>query len=170
MVILIENYDNLPALTIFLPASCLDSNKVKMTTDLLRRITLEDELKTILIARCIGQIDIAASEFSLETYSATNLANRNANPEEQLLKADIRPFGRWYTNNIERKTDIMSFKEIFCAKKEDILLNSKEFYINLLFQLAKSSNPEVGHYIERSWAGILNVQNVDSTLSIDNYI
>ena len=38
--------------------------------------------------------------------------------------------------------------------KKHILQNSKEHYINIIKDVENSSNPEAGHYIERSWEAI----------------
>ena len=69
--------------------------------------------------------------------------------------SEIRPYRLWYTHYFEKKiVKINCYGGIFSIDKNDIIQNSVDFYNIFINQLNKSSNPEVGHYIERSWAAI----------------
>lgn len=48
---------------------------------------------------------------------------------------------------------------IFPVTRNHILSRSKEYYQMLLDLIPKTSNPEVGHYFERSWYYIFNLKN-----------
>ena len=40
------------------------------------------------------------------------------------------------------------------VSRNDIRQHPKKYYQNFLDELSKSPNPEVGHYVERSWCAI----------------
>jgi len=70
-------------------------------------------------------------------------------------------FGEWFEKYIDDDIDRLHFKmkygAIFTIRKENILSRPKEFYQGLYEQLQKSgSNPELGHFFERSWYYIFN--------------
>jgi hypothetical protein len=72
-----------------------------------------------------------------------------------LYPSKIRPYGNWYRfhfGNLHIR--YYTINSIFSIDKNDICQHSKERYIWLLKQLGLHANPEVGHYIERSWAAI----------------
>ena len=81
----------------------------------------------------------------------------------------IRPFGKWYKYNFDNIiVNFVCYWGIFSLDKRDIIQHPINRYINLINQLNSSSNPEVGHYIERSWAAIFHPMNY-TKLIIKNY-
>ena len=74
---------------------------------------------------------------------------------EKLRKSRIRPYGNWYNyffGNIQ--THWVTFWGIFSIDKKDIIQHPIERYQLLLNTVNNHSNPEAGHYIERSWGVI----------------
>lgn len=72
-------------------------------------------------------------------------------------------FGDWFDKYINQDDSCdkyhfkIKFGAIFTIKKENILSRPKEYYINLLKQLENyGTNPEIGHFFERSWYYIFN--------------
>jgi hypothetical protein len=67
----------------------------------------------------------------------------------------IRPYGYWYKYHFgNMKCNLYNYLGVFSVDKRDIIQHPIKRYIILLNQLNLSSNPEVGHYIERSWGAI----------------
>lgn len=153
---IINNYDNLADITVFSPGSCDDIYK---NIKIKRLINLINNHKKAIFIYDIDTKNIKDDlyDFSINNYSSTNKNNNNLNSEYKLEKADIHPYGKWYEkyfgNIIIEK---LTYNGIFSVAKEDILQHPKIYYEELIKQLSNSSNPEVGHYFERSWAAIFH--------------
>lgn len=153
---IISNYDNLDDITIFLPASCTYGNKIHLTKYVFDRV---NRFKTTVLThkRPIDYLYFTRG-FYLNSYQASAGENKSLNPESELLKSPLRPFGKWYDHNFpERKgkpLKYMCYTGIFAVSKEDILKNPIEKYKQLISYLDTHSNPEVGHYMERSWGAL----------------
>ena len=95
------------------------------------------------------------NNFKLDNYKTLNKNNLLLNNEKKLRKSRIRPYGNWYSyffGNIQ--THWVTFWGIFSIDKKDIIQHSIERYQLLLNTVNNHSNPEAGHYIERSWGAI----------------
>jgi len=150
---IVENYDNLPNITIFLPGSCLDDEKEAKTKFIIKK-TVQTK-NTVFLGYKLPDILNNIYDFNLTAYSCKNPQNKKLNPEVKLQLSPIRPFGAWYLHNFGNiKTNFISFHGIFSIHKSHILSHPKEYYENLLAYLDIHSNPEVGHYFERAWATI----------------
>jgi len=150
---IVENYDNLPNIIIFLPGSCLDDDKVKKTQFIIKK-TIQTK-NTVFLGYKLPDILNNIYDFNLTAYSCKNPENKKLNPEIELKPCPIRPFGAWYLHNFGNiKTNFISFHGIFSIHKSHILSHPKEYYENLLTYLDTHSNPEAGHYFERAWAAI----------------
>jgi len=84
-------------------------------------------------------------------------------------------FGQWFEKYIEKDFDPLHFRmkfgAIFCVSKDNILSRPKSFYIELHNQLEKGgSNPELGHFFERSWYYIFNCHKTPSKNFINNFM
>jgi len=150
---IIENYDNLAPVTLFLPGSCLDKHKKVQTLLVLENVILTRN--TVFVGYYYDNIADELFDFKMDEYVCQNKQNAELNPENILALSDPRPFGKWYKNNFgDIITHNVSFYGIFAVSRKHILQHSKEYYINLLSYLDTSSNPEAGHYFERSWNAI----------------
>jgi hypothetical protein len=95
--------------------------------------------------------------FNLDTWSASDPNNRVNNADSHLQPAQLRPYGKWYKyffGNIAVKN--YCYMGIFSINKLDIIKHDISRYTQLLNSISTHSNPEVGHYIERSWAAIFH--------------
>ena len=160
---IVNNYDNLSPITVFLTGSCMDDGlekrkKIEITTKIFE--ILKSSNDTILIGNRIYtdiQKDLYSSTFT--SWCGTNKKNlieKNNNCE--LIPAKIRPFGKWYAAKFGKmRTTHTCEGGNFAASKIDIHNRPKSFYQDLLNELTihKSPNLEVSHYIERSWEAIL---------------
>lgn len=69
-------------------------------------------------------------------------------------------FSRYISSEVDPRGEITWYMgATFSVKSERIRTRSKEYYENLLDQFPKGhSNPEVGHFFERSWYYMFNCQ------------
>ena len=152
---IIKNYNNLHAMTVFLPASCMMSYKKKITYEVLSKA---DNLKTVLTHKTYYDYIPTFSNFYLDSYTATDPSNRELNPESELLLSPIRPFGEWYKHNYPELENVpvhyVCWYGILAVSKKDILKNPIDKYKKLISYVDNHSNPEVGHYMERSWGAL----------------
>jgi hypothetical protein len=72
-----------------------------------------------------------------------------------LKKCDPRPYGKWYDANFPIiDAHIVCYYGIFAVAKKHIEQHPKQRYEKLLKYVDNHSNPEAGHYMERSWGVI----------------
>jgi hypothetical protein len=155
---IINNYNNLADIVVFFPGSIDMSHKKKIGAKILEEIKKRNNAVFI----SFNQEDIQQSQYNLvmDNYITTYGKNKDVNPESELKKSDIRPFGKWFENKFGNiKVDCYIYYGIFSVHKNDILQNSIDKYKNLIGDLSDHSNPEVGHYFERSWCAIFHPMN-----------
>ena len=145
------HYNHHAKVTIFLPGSMDKDYKMS------RALRMIEEIRRNHCAVFLGEKyeNNAFYSFQLEEWTSTSQENHEKNPESTLAPARIRPFGKWYDSTFSTPLRYFSYYGIFSVDRSDILQRPRLFYKNLLKELAFSSNPEVGHYIERSWASVL---------------
>ena len=153
---IINNYDNLYNVNIFLPGSAVNEHKKQHTRTLFNHI--EENNKAVFLSHNTT-LDYFY-DFTLETYSSSDDNNRTLNPENMLEISPIKPFGKWFEhnfNNIDLR--YYTFGGMFSVSKEDIIQHPKSHYEKLIKYIDNSSNPEVGHYLERSWYAVFYPMN-----------
>jgi hypothetical protein len=150
---IIENYDNLADITVFLPGSIDISNKTKKA--ILQVELVEKHQNTVFIGGYYDNVKRNLYDFKLDIWSASHPNNCALNNECQLTPANIRPFGKWYDTHFPGiDVQYTSNLGILGISKDHILQHKKSYYENLIKELNNSSNPEVGHYFERSWNAV----------------
>lgn len=154
---IIENYDNLADVTLFLLGSAMELwLKKRMFISLLQKIPKVDKNSFY----CPGFKSHVDPDFQLDVYASTTKSNRAG--DTALQSASIRPFGKWYAQKIAPARHTLAYPDkrcyfgLFVVGKNRILRHPKSFYKSLLRELTSSpsANPEVGHYFERAWHGI----------------
>jgi hypothetical protein len=153
---IVENYTNLNNILVFFPGSLNLGIKKTIATDLLNRIKNNNGNSAVFVGRLLknGVLD-EFKNFHLENWSSTDQNNLEKNKESILYPANIRPFGKWFLHNFGNiKVIFSNYYGIFSVDKKDIIQHRKYRYEKLVKQLEVTSNPEVGHYTERSWAAI----------------
>lgn len=153
---IIENYDKLSEITIFLPGSTNMNHKKERAHKIINE--LNNINNTIFLCEPHKEnIKKTHNDFQIDNYSSTEEKNKNINPETKLLLSKIRPFGKWYENHFGN-IDVycISFYGILCIHKKHIIQHSKSYYEKFIKELENHSNPEVGHYFERSWNAIFH--------------
>lgn len=135
---IIKNYDNLSDYVIFTQGSHNDHMK--------------NFKKLFKPKNCYFHLFYFPKNFRLKYFNGKLIQNK-----ENLT------FGEWFDKyindnfNCDKYHFYLKFGAIFTITKENILSRPKSFYENLIKQLNDTgSNPELGHFIERSWYYIFN--------------
>lgn len=152
---IVHNFDNLAQITVFFPGSVNNPAKKKSAIKILHSIMLYK--MAIFQGSKTHNLRAHFNSFKLDEWKCTDPKNAALNSEKKLLPAIIRPYGAWYQfhfGNIIVKNWCMH--GIFSMHKLDITKHDIERYKKLLAGVERHSNPEVGHYIERSWAAIFH--------------
>jgi hypothetical protein len=167
-------YNNLSNLTLFLPGS-LNGNLNKI--DKAKHILKLYEQNHLLVSTMIGvyyenglvnelnnfKIDYWCSKIKREIFTDKNSI---------IQQCSIRPFGNWHKHvfgNIN--THIVPYGGVFSVSKKDIKKHSKKRYQTLLqiLENTNSSNPEEGHFFERSWESVFYPLEIDSQIIKTTY-
>jgi hypothetical protein len=150
---IIQNYDNLADITVFLTGSINLRHKNRKATRLLNEI--ERHKQNVFLGNKYNNVQKDLYNFRLNYYGSSEANNHILNSETKLELAPIRPFGKWYKDKFNGiHIEYVSYAGIFSVDKKEILQHPKSYYENLIKELEKTSNPEVGHYFERSWNAI----------------
>ena len=150
---IINNYDNLADTIVFLPGSTSIKYKKEKAINIINNISEENNNNIFPCSR--EDSYESQKDFSINIYLSQTNENKNINTDDKVLQSEIRPFGNWYKSIFDnQKNDCITNHGVFAVSKNTILNRPKIFYENLLNQLDKHHNPEVGHYIERSWSAI----------------
>jgi hypothetical protein len=152
---IVTNYTHLSNILVFLPGSVhIDYKKQKATT-ILNNIIKSNYTKAYFVGYYQANIKDSFYDFQLDEWKTTDLQNFVKNDETKLQLAKIRPYGLWYKyffgNTIAHWS---TWWGIFSIDKRDILQHPITRYQYLMEIINKHSNPEAGHYIERSWGAI----------------
>jgi len=149
-----SNYKNLGDVTVFLPGSCDMKNKAERTIDIVQRAFTN--INTVMVCEDVGDVKKTLYDFKLDAWLSSSQVNANNNQDSSMEPSPIRPFGKWFESvfGSDTVTRCVNWYGILAVSKKDVLHRSLEFYQSLLTMLDKHNNPEVGHYIERSWYAI----------------
>lgn len=153
---IVDNYEYLPKLCIFLPGSVWASEEKK---ERVKRVIefLKGRRESVTVGNKSSEQMQKEREFTLSEYGSTNSQNRGKNSETKLKEATIRPFGAWFDAHFPGEAmSCITYKGIVAVQRENIWKRPREWYVSLLEE-HNHENPEVGHYSERSWASILSV-------------
>jgi hypothetical protein len=151
----VNQYDTLPNLTIFLPGSADDKRKINFVNKVIKSI--ESDKQTTFPAEEHGDIKNKFYNFQLDNWESTHVSNKKANTEKILFPSKIRPFGKWYEAHFDKNVKYSGYAGIFAVSDTHIKQYGKEYYENLIKELEVSSNPEIGHYFERAWVAVFGV-------------
>jgi len=150
---ILTNWDSLADVTLFVPGSAAEMG-FKWAA-----------LKAVVSQACrTGDTTFPVSDmfsrplhehlagFTMESYASTATSNSQANPSDTMLPSPHRPFGVFYANNfppLPIREEVT--KGVFAVSREHIRQHPKQRYERLLRYVDSHSNPEAGHFLERSW-------------------
>lgn len=140
---ILANYGHFPDVVAFLPAS-LPNKKVNPASC----------VPLFYMRFCYSWSSI--ENFSLDEYSASDPKNRACNGESVLQLCPHRPFRAWFQNVFNKSFEghdqfLGSHGGAFVVYGKQIMQHPKSLYERLLSLMDGHSNPEAGHYLERSW-------------------
>lgn len=150
---LIENYENLSNIIVFLTGS-LDTIPLKKTKaiTILNNIIQSNSTNAYFIGEYHNCLKTNYKDFTLDNWSCSHKENYSKNSETALYACKLRPYATWYNYFFGNTTAHWStLGGIFSIDKRDIIQHPKTRYISILQTVNTHSNPEAGHYIERSW-------------------
>jgi hypothetical protein len=150
-----ENYNNLSNIIVFFPGSLNMDLKKNKAKKILNNIIKSNYSKAYFIGEYHNELKKYFYDFKLDNWKTSDKNNLLLNNESTLKKCVIRPYGKWYSfffGNIQAHWS--TWWGIFSIDKKDIIQNPVERYKRLLQTVNNHSNPEAGHYIERSWGAI----------------
>jgi hypothetical protein len=152
---IVNNFATLSDITIFVPGSLDMQHKKEIATKIITNILLYNT--AVFIGNQIPSVKNMFADFTLDNWKTSNTQNSTINDESVLERAKLRPYGRWYKYFFGNKNvKIVCMFGIFSIHKLDIIKHNINYYTQLLNTVSKHSNPEVGHYIERSWGAIFH--------------
>jgi hypothetical protein len=150
---IIQHYNDLADITIFLPGS-LSSNMVcKYNKAKLLIEEVERHHDTVFVGEKYNNVRDDLFSFQLDNYVSSELNNRAASAHAEMQVSTVRPYGVWYDKHFNHSIQYVSYCGVLGISKKDILNHPVDYYKELLKEF-QGSNPEVGHYVERSWAAI----------------
>lgn len=153
---IVNNYDNLADVTIFLPASGDLKNK-KDRVD--ATINKAFETKDTVIYGFLNPMGTKTKQynFRIDKHVTSSTHNQELGDTFRQAPAEVRPFGLWYETHFPGiNIPYESNAGIFAVSKKHVLLRPKEFYQRLLEQVDDNKFHEASHFIERSWPAIFH--------------
>lgn len=141
---IVNNYENLSDINIFLPGSIDLYYKKRSAKKMLNDIIKYNEA-------CISLPLIPYINKLMYTYQQKIYKNSsNGNSNVKVFESHIRPFGKWYKSYFTNDLHYLSQFGIYSVNKNDILQHKKSKYETILNQISKNINPEEGFFIEIS--------------------
>jgi hypothetical protein len=150
-----ENYNNLSNIVVFFPGSLNMKDKKNIAINILNNIISSNYTSAFFIGNYYNSVRENFKNFQLEYHKCGYSENYIKNKETVIDQCKLRPYGNWY-NYFFGNTPAhwVAFSGIFSIDKKDIIQHPVNRYILLKNIVSNHSNPEAGHYIERSWGKI----------------
>ncbi len=154
---IIENYENISNVTVFLPASfyLMDYKKARG----LKVIEKVNETNnTVFPVTNVGSSVLETdylNNFALDEWKTSFGNNQDSNTNYKTKLSPERPYGKWYEKHFpNNKCPYVCYMGIFAISKKDIHKNPIEKYKTLISYVDDDLNPEAGHFIERAWVSL----------------
>ena len=153
---IIQNYENLSNIVVFFTGSLKNNRLKKNTAITILQNIMNSHYKNAYFAGVYHKnLKQHYKNFTLDYYSCSDPENYQKNSENVLQKCRLRPYGLWYTYFFgDTISHWSTLGGIFSIDKRDIIQHPVTRYQHLIETVNKHSNPEAGHYIERSWGTI----------------
>jgi len=152
---IITNYDTLSDIVVFFTGSVNMHHKKTKAIKILDSIIHSGYKNAYFIGSYYNNVQNRLQYFKMDHYRCSDPQNYIKNSENILHKCKIRPYGNWYQyffGNI--CVHLLSYGGVFSVDKRDIIQHPIARYQTLIQTVNNHSNPEAGHYIERSWSAI----------------
>lgn len=160
---IITNYHNLHDSTFFLPASYFNHNDKRYVVDVIMdKLNDSPDVYTAINFndwQTKNSVLEDLYDFKIDSWVTSDNNNKNPDVDNSMLPCPIRPFGEWYKKMFgEKKVKKVFYYGIFTIGKGDITKNPVEKYRELISYIDSHPNPEAGHYIERSWTTLFEIE------------
>jgi hypothetical protein len=150
---IVENYGTLDPVVVMLPGSIDISFKKEKAAKIVAHA-----IRTGRPGFVVNEwLDVRTrfADFTLDEWACIHAANVSANSEKTLTPSALRPFGVWYDAHFGAfRAKFYGIHGIFAVSPAMVKARSQGAYASLLHELKVSSNPEVGHYLERAWGAV----------------
>ena len=165
---IVNRYDDLADLTIFLPGSADLPNKFGRAQHLVKTVRT-NPLTTFSGSRSEGNIKDGLYDFSIDKYMSSHGKNKTANADDSMLVSSVRPFGKWYETLFgpDAVSYIIPYNAMFAVTRNDIRSKPKSHYERLLTEVDAHQNHETVHYFERAWETVFFTQPKSTTVYVD---
>ena len=145
---IINNYNNLADINVFLPGSLELKYKLIKAKNILYKIIKYN--KAFLRLTYIPKVNKIFYNYKHNDYESSSNFNKNKSKNKVKL-SDHRPFGNWYKHHFgDKDFNYLSNLGILSVDKKDILNHSIKYYEEFLNELKDDSNPEDGFFFEIS--------------------
>ena len=154
---IVDNYNDLADITIFVPGSLQLDYKREKALELFDAIDIYD--RAMFSYRDVKEEGIldAFYNFELSQHQCADPANVDESTDNNVTPAAIRPFGKWYESHFGNSfVNRVTYMGIFSVDKRDILQHPRSYYETLLADFPDSANSEVAHFLERAWCAVFN--------------
>ena len=152
---IVDHYDCLSDLTIFLQAGLKDH--------MVQYDSLRFGNEASLINHMLLQCRMFGNSANAKPHRLGQCsAHRNFKLADQYphMVDSGKTFGMWFEENVRNTfpADPKWFKNgVFGVHKHHIRSRTKEYYENLIGQISTGEEHEIGHFLERSWFYVFNV-------------
>lgn len=154
---IVNSYNHLADVTVFLPGSCADQPQKWRKTQWVMQRALDTCGSAFPYVPLRGPLEQRMEGFTIARYNPTNRDNAGANPETRLQPSPVRPFGAWLREHgLAVGVRGVTYQGVFAVSRDHIRRRPREFYARLLSLLEGHSNPEAGHFMERSWLAVFH--------------
>lgn len=162
---IINNYDSLADVTIFLPGSIHLDHKYGRAKTVVENVEKTNSSAISCQFNDNEEEHKRIHDFTLDTYTSSDEKNRAINNDAKIKQSEIRPYGLWFNSYFTEgeKNHCVAYMAMFGISKDQILQRPKSFYERLLATIDDHHNPEVGHYMERSWYSMFYPYNDSAT-------
>jgi hypothetical protein len=153
---IITRYYDLASTTVFLSGVC-DQREKWFNALVTVLIATSNQTSAFVTHEIKPNVRDAMFMLHMDSYESKDPRNKEKVNQASMQASTFRPFGLWYANTFGN-IDInqVAYFGIFAVAKKEIYNRDIDFYVNIYSMLNKHANPEVGHYIERSWVAIFH--------------
>jgi hypothetical protein len=152
------NYDRLADVTLFVPGSVANfKDKWAKLRWVVEHVCMMGDSAFPIDSTFDTPLYASLANYTQHSYVATHLGNAGVNAESTLKKCEHRPYGVFYVKNFG-KLDVhdVALKGVFAVSRQHVQQQPRSRYLKLLEYLDDHSNPEAGHYMERSWLAVFH--------------
>jgi hypothetical protein len=153
---IIHNYDNLADINVFLPANCDHVDKIFNTMATLSQVFRSERSSFVCHEY---EKDVPTSMFGMlfDSYESRDKRNKEIYPSAVTRASPIRPFGLWYSLNFPGITiHHCCYQGIFAVERKHVHQRDRASYAMFIQYVDNHPNPEVGHYLERTWLALFH--------------